>query len=183
MKKLFRNKLDRIATAILALIIVLFVAFRIIVRNGFDSLEEDLVRTNAESGKAALAKELTGLQLLSQDYAFWDDTKQFMNGQYDEYPEEVTYTSESLENLGVNQMNTGLDGEAVYEAHRDLKLPLAERLLLEYEDKDGLLSKMFRFTDATAGFLVSWFNRKVFILSPVYQYWIAQERGLSAVPC
>lgn len=94
--------------AILGITFIFLFAFLIvtteqIMGNGFTELEEEEVAKNVGRATAAMNTKINTLDLVVSDYAPWDDSFYFVQGQYEEYIEENLY-AETLANLQLNMI-------------------------------------------------------------------------------
>jgi PAS domain S-box-containing protein len=79
----------------------LVVATEQIMGKSFELLEQDDVSRNMERAKAALDTKLNTLSMTTCDYAVWDDSYSFVQGQYDDYISE-SLSPEVAANLDTN---------------------------------------------------------------------------------
>jgi len=81
-----RNKtLAILGITFIFLSLFLVVATEQIVGKSFEQLEKDDVSRNMERAKASLDTRLNTLSMTTCDYAVWDDTYSFVQGQYEDY--------------------------------------------------------------------------------------------------
>jgi signal transduction histidine kinase/CheY-like chemotaxis protein/sensor domain CHASE-containing protein len=77
-----------LALITVGLIAVLFVFNQFIVRRSYDTLEADMTRHDVSRVEAVVAREMDALNLLTRDWAWWNDTYEFVDrehrGQHDE---------------------------------------------------------------------------------------------------
>lgn len=135
--------------AILVLtVILLFTANRILL-TGFDTLERQNVDENVKRAQNALQGELINLDAFAQDWAFWDDTYDFINDQNDQYVKknwvQSTFLSERLNAIVL----IDLEGNLIYQQGFDLNtktmMPLPNELTsqvdkLRIKDSEGKVS-------------------------------------------
>src|SRR5665648_435400 len=74
-----------------------------IMGNSFEQLEKDDVSRNMERATAALDSKADVLDMMAFDYAVWDDTYLFVQGQYDDYIDE-TLSPEVIWNLDASML-------------------------------------------------------------------------------
>lgn len=108
-----------------------FVASTLMMKD-FESLEKENVILDVNRFKAALKTLILTYEAKARDWAFWDDTYQFVQDQNDAY-RQANLTNASTENLGVNYLlyiNT--EGKVVFEKNIDLNtgqdIPIPDRL-------------------------------------------------------
>jgi len=84
-------------TAAVCIVLVSLVSERIIMA-GYADLEEVRVRESLRRGQAALDAETDRIMILLKDWAFWDETRDFVTGRRPEYPADNLGDS-SVDNL------------------------------------------------------------------------------------
>lgn len=101
----------KIRDAMLLTIVVVFTIFfaflylanEQIVGNSFGQLEKHEVEKNVERADAALGTHTNNLAIIAKDWGNWDDTYNFVQGQYGDYPDN-NLDIDSLVNLNSNIM-------------------------------------------------------------------------------
>jgi signal transduction histidine kinase len=83
------------------LITVLYVALRTIILDGFTALEDKHAQQNVQRVVNTFARERDALSTASADYAHWDDTYRFLQGNYPEYIA-VNMVDDTFANLDLN---------------------------------------------------------------------------------
>ncbi len=73
-----------IAVIFIVLIAVLYFVSRAILLDNYLRLEERLVQQNVERVRSALINELSGMESVTDDWAAWDDTYQFVEDRNEE---------------------------------------------------------------------------------------------------
>lgn len=73
------------------------------VQNGFNQIEETEAAKNLARAKNLLFLEVNRMDILASDWGEWDDTYNFVNGNYPNYPE-VNLGEATVANLNVNMM-------------------------------------------------------------------------------
>ncbi len=129
-----RNKtLLIISVTLIGLIILVYVASRVIVISSFVQLEADLMRRNLERVVNALDADLSAFNRSSEDWAFWQDTYEYVLGENPAYAR-INLIDETWETLRLNAvvyMTT--TGEILYSTGYDLRnnraVPLPASLL------------------------------------------------------
>lgn len=89
-------------TSILLFIIISLIVTQI-VQSSFNEIEETEATKSLDRANKLLFLEVYQLDMLASDWGEWDDTYNFVKGNYPSYPE-VNLGAESLENLHVNMM-------------------------------------------------------------------------------
>lgn len=105
-----------IIVTFLVLFLIIYLASRQVILGSFAQLEQQNTLRNVERLVNTLSDEVADLSLSVGDYAFWDDTVAFVQGEYPEYPDD-NFTGAIVENLSVSSVIiTDLAGEVVYSA-------------------------------------------------------------------
>jgi PAS domain S-box-containing protein len=97
-----------------ALVLILYIITQTVLAKSFDQLEEQNVREHVQRALNTLSDQLSTLSSSSLDYAFWDDTYQFMEDHNEDY---VTANLDPVffANLGVNlEAFISPEGETVF---------------------------------------------------------------------
>lgn len=142
--------------AILVLtVILLFTANRILL-TGFDVLERQNVEEDVRRAQNVLQAELGNLDDFAQDWAFWDDTYDFVSDRDDQYVKrnwvQSTFLSERLNAV----MLIDLEGNLIYQQGFDLTaktmMPVPTELAaqvdkLRVKDADGKVSGILMLQD------------------------------------
>jgi signal transduction histidine kinase len=139
-----------VISAFAVLVVVLIVFFRLIVMKSYDSLEAESVRTDVQRVLGALDRQLAALQSTNSDYAFWDDTVEFVTGRYVEYPDD-NILDEGLANIGINLI-AFFDpaGRMVFGTYRGMDGLQAERILSTLGAGSGPWSALVRHRDTAS---------------------------------
>src|SRR5262245_49266305 len=98
-----RTSLLSLVITILASALILIAVSQFILTRSFADLENRYLQQNVERVRREVADEIDSLASTAGDYAAWDDTYAFANGELPDYPS-VNLTDESVANLGVNLM-------------------------------------------------------------------------------
>lgn len=98
-----KETLIRIGVTIIGLIAVLFVTSRTILLRSFAQLEKQNTHQNIERVMNALSDDLGKLNITAADWAHWDDTVAFVEGDYADYVE-ANLGDLTLVNLQLNLM-------------------------------------------------------------------------------
>jgi sensor domain CHASE-containing protein/GAF domain-containing protein len=98
-----KKTLIRIGITVVGLIAVLFITSRTILLRGFAQLEKQDAHQNIERVTSALSDDLGKLSTTVADWAYWDDTVEFVEGSYDSYVED-NLTDSTFINLRLNLM-------------------------------------------------------------------------------
>jgi sensor domain CHASE-containing protein len=96
---------------LLSLVLALIISAQLIVTRGFEQLEADQARDNIERVNNAVSEEIARLNSTNGDWAYWDDTYQFIEDANPDYIES-NLAVETLVNLDVksgagNRLCTG----------------------------------------------------------------------------
>ena len=95
-----RKTLLIIGTTIISLIAIIFITSRTILMSSFEQLEQDNIRLNTERVISAFLDDVTEVSSIVSDWAYWDDTLDFVNGNYPEYVYiEIDNTNYSMINI------------------------------------------------------------------------------------
>jgi signal transduction histidine kinase len=98
------TKINLALAAVVAVSALLnFAALHFTVTPSFRSLEDDTAQRNHSRAIEAIENQKSALASSAQDWAFWDDTYQFMHGERPDYVEKNIDT-DSLSALGVNYL-------------------------------------------------------------------------------
>jgi PAS domain S-box-containing protein len=103
-----------ISGVLAALVVILYIITQTVLAKSFDQLEEQNVREHVQRALNTLDDQLNTLSSSSSDYAFWDDTVQFMQDRNEDY---ITANLEPVffANLGVNlEAFVNPEGETVF---------------------------------------------------------------------
>ena len=127
-----RKTLLIIGTTIISLIAIIFITSRTILMSSFEQLEQDNIRLNTERVISAFLDDVTEVSSIVSDWAYWDDTLDFVNGNYPEYVDD-NLAATTLVNLRLNFMLfTNSSGEIVHGIAVDLQsgeeIPVPEGL-------------------------------------------------------
>jgi sensor domain CHASE-containing protein/GAF domain-containing protein len=98
-----KGTLIRISITIIGLIAVLFATSRTILLRSFSQLERQNSYQNIERVMNALSDDLDKLNITAADWAHWDDTVEFVEGDYADYVE-ANLGDLTLVNLQINLM-------------------------------------------------------------------------------
>lgn len=74
-----------IGATLLVLIALLYISSHLIVMNSYLSLEQEIAERNLESVLNNLNDDFTTMKAVARDWAYWDDTYAFVQGDYAEY--------------------------------------------------------------------------------------------------
>lgn len=85
----------------LLLLVLLLVFVQLILMRGFDHLQEEAVEQNVQRVINVIDSEIESLSSFAGDWAYWDDTYQYVQDANTAYVES-NLTDESISNLGVN---------------------------------------------------------------------------------
>lgn len=88
---------------LLSLVLALIISAQLIVTRGFEQLEADQARDNIERVNNAVSEEIARLNSTNGDWAYWDDTYQFIEDANPDYIES-NLAVETLVNLDVSFM-------------------------------------------------------------------------------
>ncbi|WP_410509451.1 response regulator [Methanosarcina hadiensis] len=99
--KIREKTLTILGITFILLSLFLVVATEQIMGKSFELLEKDDISRNMERAKAALDSQITVLDMMTYDYAVWDDTYYFVQGQSDDYID-GTLSPELITNLDTN---------------------------------------------------------------------------------
>jgi len=110
---LHRKTLLTISAVLVGLIAILYVVSRGILLASFERLEERISQRNVQRALAALDNDLVELDSKALDWAWWDDTYQFVSDRNEAYVAS-NLSTESVSNVRVNLMVfLNADGEVV----------------------------------------------------------------------
>ncbi len=82
---LHKRTLIIISLTIISLITISYVTSRSILLSSFSRLEEQYAVQNVERASALLSNEISDLDRSTHDWASWDQTYAFINGEFDQY--------------------------------------------------------------------------------------------------
>ena len=142
MKSIRSKTLLILSTAVIGLIALLAAASLFIVLDGFETLEADNVEQDLQRTRNTVLAELRSMESVNADWAFWTDTFDFMNGEYDEYVE-ANITADTLVNLETDViLFVDVSGDVLLGSAVDLEsweeIPVPEGLEA-FLTQDGLL--------------------------------------------
>src|SRR6185436_19609582 len=98
-----RKNLIAIVSTLIGLLLVLFGVSQFIILRQFDEQQQDAVRLNMDRAMIALDGELDNLSSITSDWAYWDDTYQFVQNHNQTYLDSKL-TDDTLENLDLDFM-------------------------------------------------------------------------------
>src|SRR5688572_17080927 len=101
MMTLRRKTLLVIGLALAGLILLLYATASAVLLNSFNDLETETAERNLERASNAIDERIAALDVITEDYAGWDDTYSFMSDRNQAYLDD-NYYNESLVDLGVN---------------------------------------------------------------------------------
>ncbi|MAS36950.1 MAG: hypothetical protein CL610_23300 [Anaerolineaceae bacterium] len=145
-----------IFATMIALLAILYVIAQQIVLTSFHSLESESVQANVERVYNSLTSELNSLNSTAADWAYWDDTYQYMLGNYEAFLSN-NMSEATLVNLDLNFMlfldtnDQYVYGEAI-DLQSEAYVPLADDLLNRVSVVGSLLDEK-NLTEAVSGFL------------------------------
>ncbi|MBF0413680.1 MAG: EAL domain-containing protein [Desulfamplus sp.] len=120
-----------IAFCFTILVIVLFITTRNITYSKFEALEDKLINSDLNRSKNAISAIISNLDILVADWAFWDDTYFFLQGEKSDYID-INLPIETF----INQKNNII---AVLNTKKEIVwgkyLPASEKELLPIPDK------------------------------------------------
>lgn len=127
-----------------------------IILSSFQSLEKEKMRANIQRFHNTLDNEITQLQTTTRDWSQWDDTYQFVGGEYNEYIA-LNTDNETMTNLQVNVMlYMNKSGDIFFEKwfdYNEQKMMNASRLLNSYIYKNSSLVHFNTLNDSIAGIM------------------------------
>ena len=147
-----------ILATMVGLLVLLYVGYSATVLRGFELLEQQDAGVNVERVLAYLASQTRNLSLQIKDWAHWDDTYQFIQGDYPTFPDDNLDNS-TFDNLRLNLMAfVDNDRRIVFGKAYDIQtgeVTLLSENTQGYLDANPLLlSRPGRPTDGVAGLLV-----------------------------
>lgn len=92
-----------IGVTVLVLIGSIYTVSDVLFQNGFEAIENRVALRHLDMVLAAIHHELTGLAATARDWAFWDDSYDFVSGRAPDFPHENT-APESLRNINLDFM-------------------------------------------------------------------------------
>lgn len=108
-----------IITTLITLVVILFVVSQFIILRQFKQQQEDVVYANIERARYAVNQHLESLSSISSDWAYWDDTYQFVSDTNPTYIS-LNLTDSTLENLQLDFMIfVNAQGKVVYSVSRE----------------------------------------------------------------
>ena len=127
-----RKTLLIIGVTIIGLVAILSITSRTILMSGFEQLEQDDIRLNTERVISAILDDIAEVSSIVSDWAYWNDTLDFVEGNYPEYIDD-NLAATTLVNLRLNFMLfTNSSGEIVHGIAVDLQsgdeIPVPEGL-------------------------------------------------------
>ena len=127
-----RKTLLIIGVTIIGLVVILSITSRTILMSGFEQLEQDDIRLNTERVISAILDDIAEVSSIVSDWAYWNDTLDFVEGNYPEYIDD-NLAATTLVNLRLNFMLfTNSSGEIVHGIAVDLQsgdeIPVPEGL-------------------------------------------------------
>lgn len=147
-----------IATTLIGLIVLLVVIYQLTVLRSFEELERANAVVNVERVLSYLATQARSLSLQVKDWAYWDETYAYMQGDAPTFVEDNLEDSTFL-NLRLNTMLfVDEDGQIVFGKAFDLataqELPLSENYQVYLDQNPLLISRPTDPTQGVAGLLV-----------------------------
>lgn len=134
-----RKTLFIIGITFLCLILLLFSVSTFIIDNGFINVEKRDVEINVNRAQGAVYDDISNLKTMNRDWAWWDDTYEFIEGKNPEYIQK-TLGDESIAGLRLNfVIYINSTGEMVYgrgfdfQDNKDLPIPEGVKKLLNRE--------------------------------------------------
>ena len=142
-----RKTLFAIVLTFVGLVIVLFLMSQLIILNQFDQLQSDAIRENVERVQNALGKEMDVLRSTSSDWAYWDDTYQFVQNRNETYIES-NLTTDTFKNLQLNFMiYVDRAGKTIYGKAIDFQTDTIVDLPDDLSTQSGLLQPLLTMAD------------------------------------
>ncbi len=129
----------------LIVIVVLFIgSSHLIFLNNFVHLEEQQIQEGLQRTQNDLSEDLSNLNTIASEYADWDDTYAFVNGELTNYPQ-VNFTNQTFQLLHVNLVIiVNPSGQIIYGTGFDLvanqPTPIPPDLLQHITPADRLLN-------------------------------------------
>ncbi|MCE8034515.1 EAL domain-containing protein [Halomonas sp. MCCC 1A11057] len=103
-----------VATGMLLLFAVQFVAGRLVLLEGYSQLEQDKMLTKVGSAMSLLEEQVRQLGSITVDWAHWDDTYQYLAAPNQEYIDS-NYTDDTFANLNISAiLLVDADGSIVF---------------------------------------------------------------------
>ena len=96
-----RKTLLIIGLALVGLILLLYGTASAVLLNSFNDLEAETAQGNLERAANAIGERIDALDVITEDYAGWDDSYNYMSDGNQLYLDD-NYYNESLVDLGVN---------------------------------------------------------------------------------
>lgn len=116
-----RKTLLIIGVTIIGLVVILSITSQTILMSGFEQLEQDDIRLNTERVISAILDDIAEVSSSVSDWAYWNDTLDFVEGNYPEYVDD-NLAATTLQNLRLNFMLfTNSSGELVHGIAVDLQ--------------------------------------------------------------
>src|SRR4051812_18722373 len=98
-----RKNFIAIISTLIGLVIVLFGISQFIILRQFNEQQQDAVHLNMDRALIALDRELDNLSSIDNDWAYWDDTYQFIQDRNQDYIDS-NLTDDTLDNLALDFM-------------------------------------------------------------------------------
>jgi diguanylate cyclase (GGDEF)-like protein len=149
---LHRRILIIVSLTIVSLIVILYAISRLILLKSFEGLEEQQTRHEVERARSFLSYEISGIARITQDWASWDQTYAFINGNYPQYIK-VNLVDSAFLSLRLNlMMFVHSSGRVVFcrafDLHDEKVIPFTESMqsfllnknLLTHNDKERAVS-------------------------------------------
>ena len=138
-----RKTLLIIGITIISLIVIISFASQEILMSSFEQLEQNEMHLNVERFSSAILDNISNISSTVSDWAYWDDTVDFIEGSYPEYIDD-NLSGTTLENLQLNFMLfINSSGEMHYGFAVDLQsgedLPISDELLQYISDYPTLI--------------------------------------------
>ncbi len=120
-----RKNFIAIISTLIGLVIVLFVISQFIILRQFDEQQQETVHLNMNRALIALDHELDNLSSISSDWAYWDDSYQFVQDHNQAYIDS-NLTDDTLDNLNLDFMIfVDHQDKLVFRKLRDIKAKTA----------------------------------------------------------
>lgn len=150
--------LSIIAVTLAVLAVTVYISSSEIVLGRFQNLEEDQAARDLNRARGAIDTEVTRINSVGGDWAAWDDTYAFVQGDHATYAED-NLSIDSLLNLHINMMLFyNADGELVQASGLDLQqeaeVDVPDTVLSSIEGVPGLL-RFEGTSDSTSGLITT----------------------------
>ena len=154
-----------VGLTLVALILVLYVVSLLILQHSYLQLEKDAAESNIQRVLNTISGDLDNLDSTTVDWAYWDETYSFVQGENDTYVED-NLAPATLVNLRINMMlffdtSGGLIHSVSMDLQSEEELPLSQDIadyitpespLLAHDGVDSRLTGAFHVSEGTVLF-------------------------------